>query len=112
MHANCVAEMGRKKRQHRIEYCRIERCCCIIVEIDSVHNQSSNSIIVKPENNTDFFKLRSTPLYYFESKKVLFWELFQWLIEGIHGRMRENVLSIDDPVQMLSNNSIEPCGEI
>jgi len=32
---------------------------------------------------------KGVTLYYFESKEALFRELFQWVIEGLHGRMKE-----------------------
>lgn len=41
---------------------------------------------------------KGVTLYYFDSKEQLFCELFSWLIESIHGRMREAVGAQDDPV--------------
>jgi TetR/AcrR family fatty acid metabolism transcriptional regulator len=41
-------------------------------------------------------------LYYFESKEALFRDLFRWVIEGIHRRMREAVWSAGDPLARLS----------
>lgn len=41
-------------------------------------------------------------LYYFESKEALFRELFRWVIEGIHRRMREAVWSAGDPLARLN----------
>lgn len=37
-------------------------------------------------------------LYYFDSKEELFRELFGWLIDSIHARMREAVAAEKDPV--------------
>jgi len=37
-------------------------------------------------------------LYYFDSKEALFRELFGWLIDSIHARMREAVAAEKDPV--------------
>ncbi|MEP6993530.1 MAG: TetR/AcrR family transcriptional regulator [Acidobacteriota bacterium] len=37
-------------------------------------------------------------LYYFDSKEELFRELFSWLIDSIHARMREAVAAEKDPV--------------
>src|SRR5262252_8245633 len=36
-------------------------------------------------------------LYYFDSKEELFRELFGWLIDSIHARMREAVAAEKDP---------------
>jgi TetR/AcrR family fatty acid metabolism transcriptional regulator len=41
---------------------------------------------------------KGVTLYYFESKEDLFRELFGWLIDSIHGRMREAVAAEADPV--------------
>lgn len=41
---------------------------------------------------------KGVTLYYFESKEDLFRELFGWLIDSIHARMREAVGSEVDPV--------------
>src|SRR5712671_4667000 len=41
---------------------------------------------------------KGVTLYYFDSKDELFCELFGWLIDSIHGRMREAVGSESDPV--------------
>ena len=41
---------------------------------------------------------KGVTLYYFESKEDLFRELFGWLIDSIHGRMREAVAAESDPV--------------
>lgn len=38
-------------------------------------------------------------LYYFDSKEALFRELFAWLIDSIHARMREAVDGASDPVE-------------
>jgi AcrR family transcriptional regulator len=40
---------------------------------------------------------KGVTLYYFESKEDLFLELFRWLIDSIHARMRDAVRSVDDP---------------
>src|SRR5512141_1872780 len=42
---------------------------------------------------------KGVTLYYFSSKEDLFRELFGWLIDSIHQRMREAVASTDDPVE-------------
>lgn len=42
---------------------------------------------------------KGVTLYYFESKEDLFAQLFGWLIDSIHQRMREAVEAVDDPVQ-------------
>ena len=41
---------------------------------------------------------KGVTLYYFRSKEELFRELFGWLIDSIHGRMREAVAAAEDPV--------------
>src|SRR5215471_14827955 len=41
---------------------------------------------------------KGVTLYHFESKEDLFRELFGWLIDSIHGRMREAVAAAPDPV--------------
>jgi TetR/AcrR family transcriptional regulator, fatty acid metabolism regulator protein len=41
---------------------------------------------------------KGVTLYYFDSKEDLFRELFSWLIDSIHGRMREAVAREPDPV--------------
>jgi TetR/AcrR family transcriptional regulator, fatty acid metabolism regulator protein len=41
---------------------------------------------------------KGVTLYYFDSKEDLFRELFGWLIDSIHGRMREAVSAESDPV--------------
>ncbi len=41
---------------------------------------------------------KGVTLYYFSSKEDLFRELFAWLIDSIHERMREAVASVEDPV--------------
>ena len=40
---------------------------------------------------------KGVTLYYFDSKEDLFRELFGWLIDSIHARMRDAVESADDP---------------
>src|SRR5215467_764602 len=42
---------------------------------------------------------KGVTLYYFSSKEDLFRELFGWLIDSIHERMREAVAAADDPVE-------------
>lgn len=41
---------------------------------------------------------KGVTLYYFDSKEELFRELFSWLIDSIHARMREAVARESDPV--------------
>ncbi len=41
---------------------------------------------------------KGVTLYYFDSKEDLFRELFSWLIDSIHTRMREAVAKEQDPV--------------
>ena len=41
---------------------------------------------------------KGVTLYYFDSKDELFSELFAWLIDSIHARMREAVAAASDPV--------------
>ncbi len=41
---------------------------------------------------------KGVTLYYFDSKDALFRELFSWLIDSIHARMREAVAGEADPV--------------
>ncbi|HTR02342.1 MAG TPA: TetR/AcrR family transcriptional regulator [Thermoanaerobaculia bacterium] len=41
---------------------------------------------------------KGVTLYYFDSKEDLFRELFGWLIDSIHGRMREAVGAESDPI--------------
>lgn len=41
---------------------------------------------------------KGVTLYYFDSKEDLFRQLFGWLIDSIHARMREAVLKAEDPV--------------
>ena len=41
---------------------------------------------------------KGVTLYYFRSKEELFRELFSWLIDSIHARMREAVAAAKDPV--------------
>lgn len=41
---------------------------------------------------------KGVTLYYFDSKEDLFREVFAWLIDSIHARMREAVAREDDPV--------------
>jgi TetR/AcrR family fatty acid metabolism transcriptional regulator len=41
---------------------------------------------------------KGVTLYYFDSKEDLFREVFSWLIDSIHARMREAVASESDPV--------------
>jgi TetR/AcrR family fatty acid metabolism transcriptional regulator len=41
---------------------------------------------------------KGVTLYYFDSKEDLFRELFSWLIDSIHGRMRDAVAKEPDPV--------------
>src|SRR5215475_14941921 len=41
---------------------------------------------------------KGVTLYYFDSKEHLFRELFGWLTDSIHGRMRDAVAAEDDPV--------------
>jgi TetR/AcrR family fatty acid metabolism transcriptional regulator len=40
---------------------------------------------------------KGVTLYYFDSKEDLFLELFRWLIDSIHARMRDAVRAVDDP---------------
>lgn len=42
---------------------------------------------------------KGVTLYYFDSKDALFRDLFSWLIDSIHGRMREAVAAADGPVE-------------
>jgi TetR/AcrR family fatty acid metabolism transcriptional regulator len=42
---------------------------------------------------------KGVTLYYFSSKEDLFRELFSWLIDSIHLRMREAVDAVEDPVE-------------
>jgi AcrR family transcriptional regulator len=42
---------------------------------------------------------KGVTLYYFASKEDLFRELFGWLIDSIHQRMREAVASVEHPVE-------------
>jgi AcrR family transcriptional regulator len=42
---------------------------------------------------------KGVTLYYFASKEDLFRELFSWLIDSIHQRMREAVAAVEDPVE-------------
>jgi len=42
---------------------------------------------------------KGVTLYYFSSKEDLFRELFGWLIDSIHERMREAVASVEDPIE-------------
>jgi TetR/AcrR family fatty acid metabolism transcriptional regulator len=42
---------------------------------------------------------KGVTLYYFDSKEELFRELFSWLIDSIHRRMREAVEAVADPVE-------------
>ena len=42
---------------------------------------------------------KGVTLYYFDSKDDLFIELFSWLIDSIHTRMREAVARVEDPVE-------------
>ena len=44
---------------------------------------------------------KGVTLYYFDSKEELFRELFAWLIDSIHARMREAVGAEEDPVAKL-----------
>ena len=44
---------------------------------------------------------KGVTLYYFDSKEDLFRELFAWLIDSIHARMREAVAAEEDPVAKL-----------
>jgi TetR/AcrR family fatty acid metabolism transcriptional regulator len=44
---------------------------------------------------------KGVTLYYFDSKDELFRELFGWLIDSIHARMREAVAAESDPVQKI-----------
>ena|SRR5450432_724860 len=41
---------------------------------------------------------KGVTLYYFDSKDELFRELFGWLIDSIHARMREAVAAVEEPV--------------
>ena len=41
---------------------------------------------------------KGVTLYYFDSKEDLFREVFSWLIDSIHARMREAVAREEDPV--------------
>ncbi len=45
---------------------------------------------------------KGVTLYYFDSKDALFRELFGWLIDSIHARMREAVGAVEDPVAKVS----------
>jgi AcrR family transcriptional regulator len=42
---------------------------------------------------------KGVTLYYFDSKEDLFRELFAWLIDSIHQRMREAVGAVEEPVE-------------
>ena len=42
---------------------------------------------------------KGVTLYYFDSKEDLFRQLFGWLIDSIHQRMREAVAAVEDPVE-------------
>ena len=42
---------------------------------------------------------KGVTLYHFDSKEGLFRELFSWMIESIHARMRDAVASVSDPVE-------------
>lgn len=42
---------------------------------------------------------KGVTLYYFDSKEDLFRQLFGWLIDSIHQRMREAVGAVEDPVE-------------
>src|SRR5437762_14376941 len=42
---------------------------------------------------------KGVTLYYFSSKEDLFRQLFGWLIDSIHDRMREAVESVADPTE-------------
>jgi TetR/AcrR family transcriptional regulator, fatty acid metabolism regulator protein len=42
---------------------------------------------------------KGVTLYYFTSKEDLFLELFSWLIDSIHQRMREAVAGVEDPIE-------------
>ncbi len=44
---------------------------------------------------------KGVTLYYFDSKEDLFRQLFGWLIDSIHARMREAVAAAEHPVQKL-----------
>jgi TetR/AcrR family transcriptional regulator, fatty acid metabolism regulator protein len=44
---------------------------------------------------------KGVTLYYFDSKDELFRELFGWLIDSIHARMRDAVAAESDPVQKI-----------
>jgi AcrR family transcriptional regulator len=44
---------------------------------------------------------KGVTLYYFDSKEDLFRQLFAWLIDSIHARMREAVAAEEDPVAKL-----------
>lgn len=41
---------------------------------------------------------KGVTLYYFDSKEELFRELFGWLIDSIHARMRDAVGAVEEPV--------------
>jgi TetR/AcrR family fatty acid metabolism transcriptional regulator len=41
---------------------------------------------------------KGVTLYYFDSKEELFRQLFGWLVDSIHTRMREAVARVEDPV--------------
>ena len=41
---------------------------------------------------------KGVTLYYFDSKEDLFLELFRWLIDSIHQRMRDAVAAVQGPV--------------
>ena len=45
---------------------------------------------------------KGVTLYYFDSKDALFRELFGWLIDSIHARMRDAVGAVEDPVAKVS----------
>jgi TetR/AcrR family fatty acid metabolism transcriptional regulator len=44
---------------------------------------------------------KGVTLYYFDTKEHLFRELFAWLIDSIHGRMREAVAAAEGPVEKI-----------
>ena len=44
---------------------------------------------------------KGVTLYYFDSKEDLFRQLFGWLIDSIHQRMREAVAAVEEPVEKI-----------
>lgn len=44
---------------------------------------------------------KGSTLYYFQTKEDLFLGALEWLVELIHGRIRERVASVEDPVDKI-----------